>query len=47
VQALPLFLGAAWEARLRREFLMRRGQALALLGPFWTASLHYTGAPNL
>ena len=46
MQAGPLYIGAAWEARMRREFLQRSGRPLALLGPFWSGCLRWTGAPQ-
>ena len=47
MQAVPLYIGAAWEARMRRQFLQRSGRSLALLGPFWSSCLRWTGAPQL
>ena len=46
LQAVPLYIDAAWEARMRREFLQRSGRPLALLGPFWSSCLRWTGAPQ-
>ena len=43
-QAVPLLLGIAWEARLRREFLLGRGVPLQHLGRFWAAVLRLTRA---
>lgn len=47
LQAVPLYIGAAWEARMRREFLQRSGRPLGLLGLFWSSCLRWTGAPQL
>ena len=44
-QAVPLLLGIAWEARLRRDFLIGRNLPLQHLGGFWQAVLRLSRAP--
>ncbi len=42
-QAVPFVIGVAWEARIRRKFLVSHGLALAQIGPFWRDVLQLTG----